>query len=580
MRTRPLHAVGLAATVILSSSPPVRSRRRRAAFVPVAVIGVFDPLAHAAKGVDLGSGIGLRPRADHRIRHVTSFVAFATILSLAVAVCAAGCRKSPVISMKTDIKYGGRAVAIATHPTDNKTAFVVSESGGIFKTRNGGSHWSQQSGSGTFWFSDVLVYAPNPNIVIATAYRDWKTENGGGIWRSTDGGDTWSHVAVSIPAAVPPTWGPLEAFCIAVEPGSNRIWVGTSVGLAYSNDQGSTWSFLPTTPNFIHVPVWAVIAPQARHLRVLTENGFRASNDGGLTWLQPIQGLLPVIRNNVVVHNQLAASPQNDAVLYWSGVVGDWERGYSVTLVRSVDGGLTWRTQRSDAVKNRPSFVRVASRAVSGDDKYQVYYGNGSVFTRRFNVDKATESVSAWQVLNTAHPDSSDIGFKSDGFSPWLLVGDGGILTTKDQGATWKLTAGAGAGYNALQISDAVGQKHAGDRESDLYFGTQDVHFLGLGRQWSHVDPQHPHGRIPPQHWRRGRARGSQQDNVRQPQHRRNRRAPLFGRQAHDCSPRERPRCEAIGRPDLHEGGEPSRGRRPWPRVGQLQQWRFLVRAW
>src|SRR5206468_11263943 len=107
-------------------------------------------------------------------------------------------------------------------------------------------------------------------------------------------------------------------------------------------------------------------------------------------------------------------------------------------------------------------------------DRYQVYFGDGSVYVARAEVVKNTEQVDMWESLEVEHPDASDIGFKDDRFTPWLLAGDGGVQTTTDRGAHWHVTGGGLDGYDALQISDAVGQAHADNRESDLYFGTQD----------------------------------------------------------------------------------------------------------
>src|SRR5262245_60545641 len=118
----------------------------------------------------------------------------------ALMILPSGCElrcNGPVTIIPIKIKYGGRAVAIATNPADDKSAFVVSESGGIFRTHNFGKPWFHVTKATTFWYSDVHYFHTNPDIIIATAFADMKTSNSGGVWRSTNGGDSWTHIAIT-----------------------------------------------------------------------------------------------------------------------------------------------------------------------------------------------------------------------------------------------------------------------------------------------------------------------------------------------------------------------------------------------
>ena len=73
-------------------------------------------------------------------------VALAAVALLAAGGCDLRCN-GPTTILPVKIKYGGRAVAIATNPADDKAALVVSESGGIFQTRNYGQPWFQITGT-------------------------------------------------------------------------------------------------------------------------------------------------------------------------------------------------------------------------------------------------------------------------------------------------------------------------------------------------------------------------------------------------------------------------------------------------
>jgi photosystem II stability/assembly factor-like uncharacterized protein len=92
-----------------------------------------------------------------------------------------------------------------------------------------------------------------------------------------------------------------------------------------------------------------------------------------------------------------------------------------------------------------------------------------------------------WTVLNVDHCDPNDVAFDGLGV-PVLLASDGGVHTTSDGGASWRLTGSGPGGYNALQLDDVVGQFVSGPSPTcpaswsspssgcrlDLYYGSQD----------------------------------------------------------------------------------------------------------
>ena len=88
---------------------------------------------------------------------------------------------------------------IAVAPSNAKRIIVGTESGGLFRTFDGGVSFQHLDGFPTFAPLGAAIASTDPNIVIATARDDFRTVSGGGIWRSTDGGASWSR-----PAGWPP----------------------------------------------------------------------------------------------------------------------------------------------------------------------------------------------------------------------------------------------------------------------------------------------------------------------------------------------------------------------------------------
>jgi hypothetical protein len=70
------------------------------------------------------------------------------------------------------------------------------------------------------------------------------------------------------------------------------------------------------------------------------------------------------------------------------------------------------------------------------------------------------------------HADQNGLAFSTSSNCAQYIVSDGGVHTTSNCGASWTITGSGAAGYNALQLYEAVAQTHPS--HTDVYFGTQD----------------------------------------------------------------------------------------------------------
>lgn len=383
------------------------------------------------------------------------------------------------------IEPGGRAVSIAVHPAD-ETMIVASETGGLFKTEDGGINWRHISYDTVFDFTDVQYLPANPDVVVASAERDTRVQSGGGIWRSADGGETWTQMTLTPPLAS--CAAELGARALDYEPVDDRLWAGTSCGLAYSADGGQTWSYMPAATGYNHDKVWAVEVPAPGNIKILTNSGVKVTTNGGTSWSVSTTGLpaaIGLIGKNM--HNELAVSPRDPDHLYWSFAYwgpasGRWG------LYRSTNNGASWSMLLDEQGLNRPPFVRVAEPLSGNSNQYDLYVGNGACALRRTTVTHGpAPTFSPWTTLNVDHCDTSDVAFRDNGSTPWLLASDGGLHKTADNGLNWTLTGGGGHGYNALQITEVIGQQHELGGLADLYFATQDNYIWASpdqGRTW------------------------------------------------------------------------------------------------
>jgi hypothetical protein len=419
--------------------------------------------------------------------HTPHELTVGVVLSVGLAGCTTAQPFHP------NIPQGGRAVSIAVNPTKVQDVIVASESGGAFRTADGGAKWTLIGSLSTHMVTDV-GYAPgNPNILIATAaivipgtavdFRATPVP----IWRSTDGGQTWQAPVGSVPidaAACPARVG---AYSVSFEPGTSSVYVGTDCGVAKSGDLGATWTHVRLNPNRAILPdksqnrVWSVVAVANGRVYAAAQDGIWSSGDSGFTWnrSQNAGDAQPWITH------AFAASPFDNSHVF----LASW----SNQLYVSATAGWTWTAVPSPVTGNRPAFVRSARAVSGGANQFDVYFSDGRDLHRQTFTDTPAGPVGSgtWTALKSDHADPADVAFDPAGRFPVLLASDGGVHRTADSGATWTLTGGGSGGFQALQITEVTGEEVSGPpRHRDLYFGTQDNAIRGSqddGATWPHA---------------------------------------------------------------------------------------------
>ncbi len=85
------------------------------------------------------------------------------------------------------------------------------------------------------WISTVVIDRNNHNHVYV-ALMGWEDDN---LWETTDGGNTWADISGTGMTSIPNA--PISAFALhRTQPG--LLFVGTDIGMFYSDDNGQTWS--------------------------------------------------------------------------------------------------------------------------------------------------------------------------------------------------------------------------------------------------------------------------------------------------------------------------------------------------
>ena len=199
-------------------------------------------------------------------------------------------------------------VSLAFHPTDTKILYAGTTHL-PWRTIDGGEHW-QSIHSGMLDDSDVfsiVVDQKNPQIVLSSACS--------GAYRSTAAGAQWSRM--------PTPHGAFRTYFVALDPSTDAIFAGTTLGLFRSTDRGRTWSKVTADA------VKSIAFQGQKILMASLSNGVLISTNSGET-VRPV--------NQGFSNHSLAMLTSAGPVIYATSVYEPGQGG----LFRSTDFGTTW----------------------------------------------------------------------------------------------------------------------------------------------------------------------------------------------------------------------------------------------
>jgi hypothetical protein len=382
---------------------------------------------------------------------------------------------------------GGRVNQLGVNPANTQVALAASEWGGLFRTTDGGRNWAHVQGHSPQATWDVEFNPGNTNSVFATSGFDGRaTGSQSGINVSRDGGVTWAVPATSRPttlgcaragdAAEP------AAFGIAIDPSNNnRIYIGTSCGLAISTDNGFTWVVRDPTPASIGARrVVDVFVHANGTVDICGDDGHQRSTDNGATF---VEGATTEARGTC----SIVGSPDETNTIFM--VVGS-------DLVESRDGGATWPTTFTEPGRQgRIPFLQVNNRA--GAD-FDLWFGDTQLFripcrTPAAGTARRCPDAASWVNAQAgAHWDVGDIAFGGGAVRcPILYSNDGGVYFNTRTGANchdpvWEQPTTT---VTAMWLWDMAGRIRPADGEEGVYLGQQDTGGFG-----SRDGPRNPPG--------------------------------------------------------------------------------------
>jgi photosystem II stability/assembly factor-like uncharacterized protein len=200
---------------------------------------------------------------------------------------------------------------------DPNTYYAGAASGGLWKSTDGGIHWSPVFDSQPVSSVGALAVAPSdPNVVYAGTGEPFTRSHisaGWGMFRSTDAGKTWKRAGLE-------NTGRISR--IVVHPTNPDLVYAASLGFAYG--------------------------PQP-------ERGIYRSSDGGKTWDRVL------FVNDSTGASDIVMDPTNPRILYagfWQIEIKTWGRhsgGAGSGIWKSTDGGTTWKKLTARQCRPGPS---------------------------------------------------------------------------------------------------------------------------------------------------------------------------------------------------------------------------------
>src|SRR5437899_2538722 len=180
---------------------------------------------------------------------------------------------------------GNRVVAVAGVPGDPNTLYAGAATGGVFKSNDGGVHWTPIFDDQPALSIGAIAVAPSDASTIwvgtGEAFIRGNISIGNGIYKSTDAGKTWTHMGLD---------GTGRISRIVINP--------QDPGVVYAASQGHSYGPQP-------------------------ERGVFRTTDGGKTW----ERVLFVDENTGA--GDLVMDPHNPRILFagmWQLIIRGWGR--------------------------------------------------------------------------------------------------------------------------------------------------------------------------------------------------------------------------------------------------------------
>ncbi len=345
---------------------------------------------------------------------------------------------------------GNRVSAVAGVPGDPAIIYFGAASGGVFKSTDGGVHWTPVFDKMDAASIGSLAIAPSdPNVVWAGTGEPFIRSNisvGNGIYKSTDAGKTWQRMGLEatgrlarivihptnpdivLAAAMGHLYGPQQERGVYKTTDGGKTW--TRVLFVDENTGASDLVMDPNNPRILFAGTWQMQVWTWGRQSGGPGSGLYTSTDGGDSWTKLEGHGLPTPPLGKIA---LAMTPRDSNRVY-ALIETNSNHDFAPlddhqgVLWGSTDVGSTWRMISADhTLVQRPNYY--SRMAVAPDDADELHF---MAMQHSVSLDGG-----ATITRGSAGGDNHDIWIDPK-LPDRILVGhDGGISVSLNRGETW-----------------------------------------------------------------------------------------------------------------------------------------------
>jgi photosystem II stability/assembly factor-like uncharacterized protein len=335
---------------------------------------------------------------------------------------------------------GGRVLAVTGIPGDPQTYYFGAAAGGVWKSIDGGAHWTPQFDSEAISSIGSIAVAPSDsNIVYVGTGEGCLRGNisyGDGIYRSNDAGKTWKNLGLKDSQHVPRVIiDPRNPEIVLVAALGHAFAPSTERGVYRTTDGGKNWTkvlyvddktgatdltFAPGNSNIVYASMYQVQRQPWAFTSGGPGSGLYRSTDGGVTWKHLTGNGLPEGLLGRIGVTVSGADPNRVYALI------EAEKG---GIYRSDDGGDKWERVNDDE-RYRQRAWYFSHIFADPKDADIVYALNTGMF-------RSTDGGKSFTLLAAPHGDHHALWIDPTNPARMINGDDGGATISIDSGKNW-----------------------------------------------------------------------------------------------------------------------------------------------
>ncbi len=361
----------------------------------------------------------------------------------------------------------GRVDCVAVDPANHNIVYAGANTGGVWKTTDGGSHWIPITDNlPTLGVTSIVIDPSSPvnnrKIFVLMGDGGWGTQyHTTGIFVTNDGGVTWEPNSLQFDE----TFSFASARKLVMDPNDSNILYAVFWSEIYkTTNKGNTWTKLNIKNKNNYGFYDLEICPNDSQTLYVCERDtqFHRSTNGGMSWDNVT---IPVGLSTGIAQTGIAVTKANPNVVYYLSMDNHATNNSKFAgIYKSTDKGLTFSLYEDDLPD--PFFLYqqygLAEIVVSETDENELFVGS-------FNTYKYASNTSEFKVIDNTktHVDVRGLYLINERL---FSCNDGG-LNVSDDYINWKDISKGMLIKQIYELDTDFNNSHK------IYLGTQDNGF-------------------------------------------------------------------------------------------------------